>query len=73
VTRLPEIDGRRLARALQRAGFTFERQSGSHALFKHGDGRLVTVPMHDRDEKTGTLASILKAAGLTADELRELE
>jgi predicted RNA binding protein YcfA (HicA-like mRNA interferase family) len=73
VTKLPEVDARRLARALQRAGFKLVRQSGSHAAFRHADGRTVEVPMHDRDLKTGTLAAILKEAGITADELRELE
>jgi hypothetical protein len=29
--------------------------------------------MHDGDLKTGTLAAILKEAGITPDELRELE
>jgi hypothetical protein len=30
------------------------------------------VPIHDRDLKTGTLAAVLKVAGISPDELREL-
>jgi predicted RNA binding protein YcfA (HicA-like mRNA interferase family) len=67
--KLPQIDARRL----WRAGFEGVRQTGSHRILRHPDGREVEVPMHNRDEKTGTLASILKTAGITADELRELE
>jgi hypothetical protein len=33
---------------------------------------MVNVPMHSGDLKTSTLAAILKAAGLTAAELRDL-
>ncbi|MDQ2909137.1 MAG: type II toxin-antitoxin system HicA family toxin [Candidatus Eremiobacteraeota bacterium] len=33
----------------------------------------MNVPMHEgRDVKSGTLAAILKLAGMTADELRNL-
>jgi predicted RNA binding protein YcfA (HicA-like mRNA interferase family) len=32
----------------------------------------LNVPIHDRDLKPGTLAAILKAAGMTVDDLRDL-
>jgi predicted RNA binding protein YcfA (HicA-like mRNA interferase family) len=48
------------------------RQTGSHTFFRHVDGRIVNVPMHAGDLRTPTLAAILKAAGMTADELRAL-
>ena len=32
----------------------------------------VTVPVHRKDIKIGTLSSILKQAGLTVEEFREL-
>jgi hypothetical protein len=35
-------------------------------------GVLLTVPYHNRDLKRGTLRAILRQAGLTADELRNL-
>jgi predicted RNA binding protein YcfA (HicA-like mRNA interferase family) len=47
--RLPrELDGRALVRALVRAGFTVDRQSGSHAVLVHqvDPGREVVVPIH---------------------------
>jgi predicted RNA binding protein YcfA (HicA-like mRNA interferase family) len=66
-----QVNGRRLVRALERAGFLVTRQSGSHVhLFR--DGRRVTVPVHgSKDLRLGTLRSILRDAGITEDELRE--
>jgi predicted RNA binding protein YcfA (HicA-like mRNA interferase family) len=38
---------------------------------RHADGRTVIVPLH-RELARGTLGSILRQAGLTADELAAL-
>ncbi len=50
------------------------RQSGSHAILRHGSDatRRVTVPMHTRDLKRGTLRSIVRQSGLTVDEFVRL-
>jgi predicted RNA binding protein YcfA (HicA-like mRNA interferase family) len=72
---LPVVDGRRVLRALQRAGFVIDRVVGSHHLLVHKDDRrlLVTVPVHGaRDLKPGTLRSIIRQAGMTIDEFRAL-
>jgi predicted RNA binding protein YcfA (HicA-like mRNA interferase family) len=61
-------------RALKRAGFVELRQKGSHvALEKRIQEKVykVVVPLHPTVAK-GTLSDILKQAGLTADQLREL-
>jgi predicted RNA binding protein YcfA (HicA-like mRNA interferase family) len=71
---LPQISGNRLVRALEKAGWTVLRQSGSHVQMKHPSrtGRL-TVPLHGRRSiPPKTLAAILSQAGLGADELRNL-
>ena len=49
-------------------GFVLTRQRGSHALYRHPDGRWTVVPMHNRDLPTGTLRGIFKRAGLALDE-----
>lgn len=70
---LPVVTARQILRALQRAGFSFSRQSASsHAIYRHPDGRFANIPMHAGDLKPGTLKSILATTGLTVDELREL-
>ena len=57
---------------LQRAGFEIRRQSGSHAVLRHADGRQTYVAVHTKDVPTGTFRSILKQAGLTEEEFRNL-
>ena len=72
--KLPAVSGREMLRALERAGFEFERQRGSHAvLINRERGRVAVVPMHGgKDLPPGTLRGILRQAGLTADDLRAL-
>ncbi len=57
---------------LQRAGFVIKRQSGSHVVLRHRDGRQTYVAMHPGDVPTGTFRSILKQASLTEEEFRNL-
>jgi len=71
---LPRVNAAELLRALGRDGWQIVRQSGSHATLKHSTkSGYVTVPRHaDVIIKPKTLASILKQAGLTVEELRNL-
>ena len=72
---LPVIRARELLQALDKAGFVQKRVSGSHVILAHRDdpGRAVTVPIHgSKDLKPGTLRSIVRQAGLTVEELRDL-
>ncbi len=74
MTKLPTLSGERVVRALKRAGFVELRQKGSHVSLEKRSGENVfrtVVPMHNSLAK-GTLADILKQAGLTVDEFREL-
>jgi predicted RNA binding protein YcfA (HicA-like mRNA interferase family) len=57
---------------LQRAGFEVRRQRGSHVVLRHADGRQTYVPMHPGDVPSGTFRSILRQAGLTDEQFREL-
>ena len=69
--KLPVISSRELLRALKKAGFMIDRQEGRHLSLIHPQypQLTVTVPMHNRDLKKGTLQHILKQANLTVDEL----
>ncbi|GMW03878.1 MAG: hypothetical protein AMXMBFR84_50120 [Candidatus Hydrogenedentota bacterium] len=69
MSRLPALKSRQLIAALKKAGFSEARQSGSHCILKHPDGREVVVPVHSRDLKRSTMKSIIKQAGLTVEEL----
>lgn len=63
---LPRASGAEAIRALERLGFVVARQRGSHVVMRRGSVGCV-VPNH-RELKTGTLAGILKQAGVTAEE-----
>lgn len=63
---LPRVSGAEAIRALERLGFAVARQRGSHVVLRRGSAGCV-VPNH-RELKTGTLAGVLKQAGVTPDE-----
>ena len=63
---------RDVLRRLQRAGFEIRRQSGSHVVLRHPDGRQTYVPVHTRDVPTGTFRAILRQAGLSEEQFRDL-
>ena len=70
----PRITATDVLRALRRDQWEQVRQSGSHVTLKHPTkpGH-VTVPKHSHVIiKPKTLETILKQAGLTTDQLREL-
>ena len=70
----PVITGKELVKALTRIGFVKRDQKGSHLhMLRESDRRRLTVPMHaSRDIPSGTLKAILKDAGISAEELRDL-
>lgn len=70
--RLPVVSGAQLIAALGKVGWKTVRQRGSHVRLKHPDRDLaLVVPLH-RELKRGTLAAIVRDAGLTRSELRQL-
>ena len=64
--KLPRISGAEAVRALQRLGFEIARQRGSHIVMRRGASGCV-VPNH-REIKTGTLAGVLRQAGVSVEE-----
>jgi predicted RNA binding protein YcfA (HicA-like mRNA interferase family) len=59
-------------RKLERVGFIIRRQTGSHVVLRHSDGRQTYVAMHSRDVPTGTFKKILKQSGITEEEFKQL-
>ena len=73
MTKLPVVSGREVVRALQRAGFVQVSVEGSHCKLFHDERHLtVIIPLHRRALPRGTLLSVLRQAGMTADDLRQL-
>lgn len=57
---------------LLRTGFIEKRQSGSHKILRHPDGRQTYVAMHTGDIPNGTFRSILRQARLSEEEFKQL-
>lgn len=58
-----------MTRILRRLGFELIRQRGSHAYFRHSDGRATVVPMHrGEDLHRGMVRAILRDIELTPDQ-----
>jgi predicted RNA binding protein YcfA (HicA-like mRNA interferase family) len=60
---------RKLMKLLESDGWFLHREKGSHRQYRHPvKSGLVTIPGHpDDDVNPGTLASILKQAGLKSE------
>ena len=60
--KFPVLKPREVIAALERAGFVFERQKGSHRIY--GKEKIgVTVPYHNKDLKRKTLKHIITQSG----------
>jgi predicted RNA binding protein YcfA (HicA-like mRNA interferase family) len=71
--RLRPIASRKLCRILENIGFLKARQKGSHAFYKHPDGRCTAVPIHAGENiGVGLLVEILKDIELGRDDFEKL-
>ncbi|WP_292521434.1 type II toxin-antitoxin system HicA family toxin [Methanoculleus sp.] len=74
MSKVPVLDYDRIVIALQRDGWVVVRMRGSHIrLHKHLPDKILklTVPMH-KPLKRSTLSRILKQAGMTVEDLKNL-
>ncbi len=69
MTRLPRISGRDCVSALLQLGFYVKRQHGSHIILRRDDPFAQAVIPDHSELDTGTLRSILRQAGITAEQL----
>ena len=62
-----------LQKVAKKLGFQVVRQKGSHARWKHPDGRATTIPVHgNSDIGSWLFQEILKQLGITEEIFREL-
>ena len=72
MSRLPQVSGAEVVRALQKLGFTVRRQHGSHIILRRDDPfTQIVVPDH-KERDRGTLRAILRQANLSVDEFNAL-
>jgi len=68
MSKLPRVSGKECVKALEKAGFYFKRQEGSHIILRRDiPFAQVVVPNHKELDK-GTLRSIIRMASITAEE-----
>jgi predicted RNA binding protein YcfA (HicA-like mRNA interferase family) len=71
--RLPSVRPRQLIRVLEQRGWRLARSKGSHHHFTHPESpNIVTVAVHAKDVKRGTLSGILSDAGISREEFLRL-
>lgn len=67
--KLPIVSCNEFVKFLKKEGFVEIRQSGSHKMFKHPDGRRTIVPIHNNEKiGKGLLREILNQIELSKDE-----
>lgn len=69
-TELPSLTPKQVIKALEKIGFEFYRQKGSHRIYVKG-ARQTVVPYHGKGLKKGTLHRIIKGIGLSIEEFRK--
>jgi predicted RNA binding protein YcfA (HicA-like mRNA interferase family) len=73
VAKLPtDLSGREVRAALERAGFVFRRQSGSHIILRRDEPYARAVIPDHKQVRQGTLRRIIADAGLTVDQFMQL-
>ncbi|HHE75045.1 MAG TPA: addiction module toxin, HicA family [Desulfobacteraceae bacterium] len=73
MSKLPILSGDRLSKILRLLNYELDHQTGSHMILRqnHYPFRRLTIPKH-REISPGTLRAIVRQAGLSVDEFKEL-
>jgi len=67
MSKLPVVSGRECVKALEKIGFCFKRQVGSHIVLRRNNpGCMVVIPDHKELDR-GTLRAIIKQVGLSVE------
>lgn len=73
MSKLKIIDARRMEKLLIRLGFEKVRQKGSHAFYRHPDGRTTTLPHHKgRVLARPLIREILREIEVTVEQYNDL-
>ncbi|MFZ3058355.1 MAG: type II toxin-antitoxin system HicA family toxin [Candidatus Methanoperedens sp.] len=71
--KLPRVTANEMIRIVEKLGFRFSRQSGSHKIYKNGEGKRVTIAYHSgKILHPKIVKSILVDAGISVDEFKKM-
>jgi predicted RNA binding protein YcfA (HicA-like mRNA interferase family) len=72
MSKLPQVSGAEVVRALEKIGFTVRRQHGSHIILRRDTPFAQTVVPNHRQIDRGTLRAILRQIDMSVTEFTEL-
>ena len=73
MSQYPTVKAKEFIKVIEKLGFYFDRQKGSHTIYKHNDGRRVVIPIHSgKDLKQGTLMGMIEDIGIDKDRFFKL-
>ncbi|MBZ0274432.1 type II toxin-antitoxin system HicA family toxin [bacterium] len=72
MSHLPLLTAKKFERLLFRLGFEKIRHVGSHARYRHADGRNVSLPFHTGTFSKSLTMDILRTIKLTHEEYDEM-
>lgn len=71
--KLPRVTANEMIKIVEKLGFRFSRQSGSHKIYKNDEGKRVTIAYHSgKILHPKVIKSILFDAGLSVDEFKTM-
>jgi predicted RNA binding protein YcfA (HicA-like mRNA interferase family) len=71
MSKLPVLSGTEVRKMLERLGYYFRDQKGSHIHLRHATRPPLTIPDHEEIAR-GTLRQIIRDANLTIEEFLRL-
>lgn len=66
------FSGSQIVKALRRIGFVVDHQRGSHIFMYNLEKSISVIVPNHKEIKKGTLNNIIKKAGVSIDELKDL-
>jgi predicted RNA binding protein YcfA (HicA-like mRNA interferase family) len=73
MSQYPTVKAKEFIKVIEKLGFYFDRQKGSHAVYKNNGGRRVVIPIHSgKDLKQGTLMGMIEDIGIDKDRFFKL-
>ncbi len=73
MSNFPSVKAKEFIKVIEKLDFYFDRQKGSHAIYKNSNGQRVVVPIHSgKDLKQGTLMGMIQDIGIDKETFFEM-
>ncbi len=71
--KLPRVTANEMIKIVEKLGFRFSRQSGSHKIYKNDEGKRITIAYHSgKILHPKIVKSILVDAGISVDDFKKI-